>query len=143
MGVSIRLPTYNTDHYHSPYARRRFLTPRFWSRKGVLAAFVVLVESIRLLSFLWSHAPSSELVQIDAEDLGRPLWGVTNLVIVSSHAIWVGGPSAGANESEWYAPTNAGRVLRIWVDQAPRGMGDGIGSWRTFSGVRQRHMSST
>lgn len=34
-------------------------------------------------------------------DLGEAMLGVNNLVIVTCHAIWLGGPTAGENETEW------------------------------------------
>lgn len=39
-----------------------------------------------------------------AIDLKAAMVGVNNLVIVTCHAIWLGGPTAGENEAEWYVP---------------------------------------
>lgn len=36
-----------------------------------------------------------------AIDLKAAMVGVNNLVIVTCHAIWLGGPTAGENEAEW------------------------------------------
>lgn len=38
---------------------------------------------------------------VGAEDLGPQLEGLTRLVVVTCHAIWIGGTSGGRNESEW------------------------------------------
>lgn len=36
-----------------------------------------------------------------AIDLRAAMVGMNNLVIVTCHAIWLGGPTAGENETEW------------------------------------------
>jgi hypothetical protein len=131
MVVSIRLPSEShSPPLHYSYRHRgskAFYSPRVWRRiLPLLLLFILVVESYRFLIAAWwtSDAPSPHLITPppplsrlpsplsdphykydgnleETYDLGPPLQGVKNLVIVACHAIWLGGASLGEDEAEW------------------------------------------
>lgn len=134
MGVSIRLlPECDS-------ARKRRLTSRFPRKllNAVLLAVVLLLWVVP-----WTDEDSGVEIQTSGStepaverDLGDVMVGVNNLVIVTCHAIWLGGPTAGENEAEWCA------IPPPPVPQA-RELTSIAGQLNPSRRARQRRLSST
>lgn len=101
MSVSIRLPKCSPPLKRRPTSRllRKLLN-------ALLLAIVLLFWFLGGVP--WMNFKNEDLgVEIRATaitteiDLGEAMLGVNNLVIVTCHAIWLGGPTAGENETEW------------------------------------------
>ncbi|RPA96583.1 hypothetical protein L873DRAFT_1219458 [Choiromyces venosus 120613-1] len=111
MVVSIRLPQYNES---STRRTRRNTLWRLWTRykKGWVVGVVLFIELVRFLLVFYrddgrgqwaeEHAEGEDLGNLGwgEENLGREVTGVKRLVIVTCHAIWVGGVD-GKNETKW------------------------------------------
>lgn len=100
MGVSIQLPELNSPRKRRPTSRllRKLLN-------AVLLAIVLILwflSGVLWMSFkdedLGTETQATETADID---LKAAMVGMNNLVIVTCHAIWLGGPTAGENETEW------------------------------------------
>ncbi|KAI5851819.1 hypothetical protein BZA05DRAFT_337725 [Tricharina praecox] len=109
MVVSIRIPPESPSSLLPQYAYRtssRPLTPRGYRRLlPLLLAFIFVVETYRLF-----HTPSSNSTPISADpspsldtdlDLPPAPVGLSHLIIVACHAIWIPGPTLGSSASEW------------------------------------------
>lgn len=99
MGVSIQLPEYNFPRQRRPTFRllRKLLSVVFLA----IVLIFWFLGSVPWMSFEDDLGIEIQATGATAIDLRAAMVGMNNLVIVTCHAIWLGGPTAGENETEW------------------------------------------